>query len=397
MAENPATTRLRQYLRIRTDHPKPDYKAAASFLKKEAQRIGLPAKVYGKPNKPTVVISLPGKNKTLPSIMLGSHVDVVPACDSKWSFKPFAGFKSDDGKIYGRGAQDMKSQGISYIEAIDRLKCEGFAPNRTIHVVYSPDEEIGGKEGLVDFLNSPQFKAMNVGFAINSSCSSTSSNVYLVFNDERVNWSMDIICQGSSGHGSIMLPNTPGEKVRVVMDEFQDRRQKEGAKLTGKPVEIELGTVTTINLTMIEGGVQENVVPDSFKLTYDISVSVHEDQVQFEKWIDDVLKKAGGGCSVRFIRKEGKVQATKVDDSNPFWLALKAAVEKLGHDVMAVPNPGMSDARHLRRIGVPVLGFTAIRNTPILAHAHDEYIPEKIFLEGIEVYKKVIAAISSVP
>ena len=57
---------------------------------------------------------------------------------SKWSHDPFGAEKDDQGNIYARGAQDMKSVGIQYLEAIRRLKLKGFVPLRTVHVSFVP-------------------------------------------------------------------------------------------------------------------------------------------------------------------------------------------------------------------------------------------------------------------
>lgn len=46
--------------------------------------------------------------------------------------------KDDKGNIYGRGAQDRKSQGAQYLEAIRRLKMRGFSPRRTVYVTFVP-------------------------------------------------------------------------------------------------------------------------------------------------------------------------------------------------------------------------------------------------------------------
>ena len=80
-------------------------------------------------------------------------MDVVAVDATQWSFDPFGGQISEDGKIFGRGSQDMKSVAIQYIEALRRLifrnretcpavHCSPFM--RTIHLLYSPDEELSG-------------------------------------------------------------------------------------------------------------------------------------------------------------------------------------------------------------------------------------------------------------
>ena len=61
----------------------------------------------------------------------------------------------------------MKSVGIQYVEAIHRLKKEGFEPTRTVHLTFVPDEEIGGVDGMGAFLESEAYgKLKPIAFAL---------------------------------------------------------------------------------------------------------------------------------------------------------------------------------------------------------------------------------------
>uniref|UniRef100_A0A0A9Y4E8 N-acyl-aliphatic-L-amino acid amidohydrolase n=1 Tax=Lygus hesperus TaxID=30085 RepID=A0A0A9Y4E8_LYGHE len=396
MQENTPVAVLQEYVRIRTDHPNPDYRNAVEFLKRQADRIGLPVVVYGTPSKPVVLMTWTGDNPSLKSVMFNSHMDVVPVVPEKWTFDPFAACKTEDGKIYGRGSQDMKSQGVEYIESVLKLKKEGFRPTRTIHLLFVPDEEIGGKEGMASFVKSSEFQSLNVGFAIDESCACPKDFCILFF-DERAGWALEVTCTGPAGHGSLLPADTAADKARIVINEFLERREKERLKIADKPFpELELANVTTINLTMMEGGLQKNVIPDRLKLTFDIRVSVLEDHDEFANWIQSVITKAGEGVTVNFIDREKKLTPTKTDDSNPFWTALKSALDKTDIKVVPVACPGCTDARYLRGVGVPSFGFSPMRNTPVLLHGHDEYITEKVFLEGIEVFVEVMKSLSTV-
>ena len=48
------------------------------------------------------------------------------------------------------------------------------------------------------------------------------------------------------------------------------------------------------------------------------------------------------------------------------------------------------------QIGIPVLGFSPMNNTPILLHDHNERLNEKVFLKGIEIYQQIIPALAEV-
>lgn len=74
-----------------------------------------------------------GSEPALPSLLLNSHTDVVPVFPECWKHDPFAAVKEDNGDIYGRGTQDMKSVGIQHLEAVRILKESGARLKRTVH------------------------------------------------------------------------------------------------------------------------------------------------------------------------------------------------------------------------------------------------------------------------
>ena len=158
--------RFQQYLQIKTVQPTPDYQTAVSFIKKFAEEvIGLLVKVIEPvAGKPIVIIEWKQKNAAEKnqekSILLSSHMDVVPVDDSKWKYEPFeAHYELETGHIFGRGAQDMKCVGMQYLEAIHVLKNKKhIEPKRPVYVVFVPDEEIGGKDGIAQLVKSKEFE-----------------------------------------------------------------------------------------------------------------------------------------------------------------------------------------------------------------------------------------------
>jgi aminoacylase len=60
-----------------------------------------------------------------------------------------------------------------------------------------------------------------------------------------------IHCPGTPGHGSLLLPDTAGEKVRIIIDYFMDFREQERKKLVSNP-SLTIGDVTTVNLTQLK-------------------------------------------------------------------------------------------------------------------------------------------------
>ena len=92
-------------------------------------------------HSPVVVAVWKGQDQELPVLLLNSHYDVVPADPAEWTVPPFEGLRRD-GKIYGRGAQDMKCVCLQYIEALVTIheRYPDWKPERNIYLTFVPDE-----------------------------------------------------------------------------------------------------------------------------------------------------------------------------------------------------------------------------------------------------------------
>lgn len=78
-----------------------------------------------------------------------------------------------------------------------------------------------------------------------------------------------IKCHGTSGHGSLLHENTAAEKVQYIINQFMNYRETQVLKLKSN-TKLTIGDVTTVNLTTIQGGVQNNVVPPVMTIGFDI-------------------------------------------------------------------------------------------------------------------------------
>ncbi len=254
-------------------------------MEKQAISLDLPHLVYYPVDdqNPVVVLTWTGSEPDLPSIMLNSHMDVVPVFDDFWSHPPFAAEMEANGDIYGRGAQDMKCVGTQYLAAIRALKRQGVDRfKRTIHVVYVPDEELGGRRGMVGFIKSDAFKTMNVGFVLDEGGVAV-NGISRAYYAERTIWQIEFIFHGQSGHASLLLDDTPGEKLNYLLGKLTEFREEEKRKL--KELKYPYGNVTSINLTIVKGGVQNNVIPAEMSAVFDMRISVNTDLDEFEQLV----------------------------------------------------------------------------------------------------------------
>jgi acetylornithine deacetylase/succinyl-diaminopimelate desuccinylase-like protein len=93
------------------------------------------------PTKANVVVRLRGTGKAKPVLYI-CHLDVVEARPEDWSVDPFK-LTEKDGFFYGRGSFDMKDEDAAVIDALIRMKREGYVPDRDIIVAFTADEEAG--------------------------------------------------------------------------------------------------------------------------------------------------------------------------------------------------------------------------------------------------------------
>lgn len=386
---------FKEYLKIPSVHPNINYDECVKFLQKLAQNIGLPSEVYCEiEGKPVVIVTWLGTRPELPSIMLNSHMDVVPVCEEMWTHKPFKADVDDKGNIYARGSQDMKCVGIQYLEAIRRLRQDSIILKRTIHITFVPDEEIGGEDGMGKFVESEYFKKLNVGVAFDEGMASQNED-FILFFGERSTWNFHIHCPGGTGHGSNLIENTAAEKLQYIINKLLNFRETEKRKLKMN-TNLIISDVININLTRLKGGIQANVIPPEFIATVDCRVPVTVDHKEWADTLEQWCKEAGEGVWIEYDLKQSKVPITNLDNTNPYWVAFKQASDALGIKVRPMICPGSSDGKYIRKAGLPAFGFSPMNNTPLLLHGHDEYLNTNIFLRGIQIYYKIIENVGNV-
>ena len=137
---------LQSYIRINTSVPPGDVTKAADLLAGILEREGIPVKRFESgPGRSIVLARLKGSGPSKPILLL-HHMDVVPADASRWAKDPFGG-EIADGKIWGRGAMDMKGPGVAHLFAFIMLKRQNVPLDRDILLMAVPDEEVGGGLG----------------------------------------------------------------------------------------------------------------------------------------------------------------------------------------------------------------------------------------------------------
>ncbi|GFN97463.1 aminoacylase-1-like [Plakobranchus ocellatus] len=348
-AEHPSVTRFREYLRINTMHPNPNYYPALEFLRRQASEMGLEFKILetGIEGKPLGLMTWKGRNSDLKAIMLSSHMDVVPVFPDEWKYEPFSAHKDEKGDIYARGSQDMKCVASWYLEAIRRLKSEGQTFARTIHLLFTPDEEIGSKP-LEKFVQTQDFKDLNLCFGLDEGIASP-ENKMRVFYGERSVWWFKITSRGPPGHASAFIENTAVKKLHNVIGYCLAFRDEQEKLYKANPA-AGLGAVTTLNVSVLEGGVQPNVVPASMSAIVDMrlppTITPSEMKAQIRKWCDD----AGPDVDYEMMIEKNSVEMVSVTEDNPWWVTFRDICKSVGLEIQTEIFPAATDSGFYRKV-----------------------------------------------
>lgn len=195
-----------------------------------------------------------------PGIMLSGHTDVVPVDGQNWTLPPFA-MTARDGKLYGRGAADMKGFVASALATC--VKASKMALRTPLHLALSYDEEVGclGVRDLIEMLSAaPQRPLL---------CIVGEPTDMQVATGHKGKLAARALCKGREGH-SALAPlalnaiHLGCDFVLALRDE-QDRLTREGARDGDYDI-----PYTTVHVGKINAGVALNIVPNLCVVDFEI-------------------------------------------------------------------------------------------------------------------------------
>ena len=251
-------------------------------------------------NDRTLLYRWPGDSRQAPILLL-AHQDVVPADPQDWQAPPFAG-EISDGYIWGRGTLDDKGAMVAMLEAIESLLAEGYRPARSVYLAFGHDEETGGHEGALKTAGLLAQRGLEFAFILDEGLPVTrgtipgiSAPVALVGIAEKGYLSLTLDAEGAGGHSS--MPVRPGAAGRLAAALLQLEQTPFPARLTAPMREMlaflapemplqrrvvaanlwlfaplvkwmmshrpatDAQLRTTTAITMLQGGIKENVLP----------------------------------------------------------------------------------------------------------------------------------------
>src|SRR5579863_31468 len=209
---------MQQYLRIDTTNPPGNEMRAVAFYKKILDQEGIENRAFEyAPGRGDLWARLP---HTTPEgkrpIILLNHMDVVTSDAAHWKVPPFSG-EIRDGYIWGRGAQDMKDEGLAQLVVMVMLKREKVALDRDVIFLAVADEEADGT-GSDSFIAHQRELLGNAEFLINEGGENLleGGSVKYVGVDvgEKTTYWLRVVAHGRPGHGS--RPNADSAPNRLV-------------------------------------------------------------------------------------------------------------------------------------------------------------------------------------
>jgi len=327
-----------------------------------------------------------------PTVHFNSHIDVVDAGEG-WTVDPFEGVVRD-GKVFGRGACDMKGGLAASIVAVEAfLEIFPEFPG-AIEISGTVDEESGGYGGVAHLARLGLFSKPRVDHVIIPE----PLNKDRICLGHRGVWWAEIETKGRIAHGSMpFLGDSAIRHMGAVLEAFEhelypalDRKQ------TMMPVVPEGARRSTLNLNSLHGGQTEDFFPglpsptvaDSCRLVIDRRFLLEEsvDEVKSEVTaILDRLKRERPRFDYA-LRDLMEVLPTMTERNTPVVSAVAAGIRRvIGREPDYVISPGTYDQKHIARIGH--LHETIAYGPGILdlAHQPDEYVGIEDMVESAKV------------
>jgi len=314
-----------------------------------------------------------------PCVHFNSHIDVVQS-GAGWTLDPFAAVVKD-GRVYGRGACDMKGGLAASIIAVEALIESAAALPGTLEISGTTDEESGGYGGVHYLAERGWFSPPRVDHVVIPE----PLNVDRVCIGHRGVWWAEIETHGRMAHGSMpFLGDCAVRHMHAVVDRFErDLYPKLAARRTDMPVVPSGARHSTLNINSIHGGQAETtgypapVVPDSCRMVIDrrllIEESIDAAKGEVRELLEQLVKdRAGFRYSIRDIFE---VRPTMADRDGPVARSTAAAIRRvIGRDPDFICSPGTYDQKHIDRVGKLRDCIAYGPGILDLAHQPDEYV-----------------------
>lgn len=424
---------MQKYLRINTSNPPGNEIQAAKWFKELFDQNGIQNEIFEyKPGRANIIARLKGNGSKRPIILL-SHMDVVNADPAAWDVDPFSA-QIKQGSIYGRGALDMKSEGLLHLMTMLILKQQNVSLSRDVIFIATADEEVNDEGSIWMIANKADlFKDAEYLLTEGGDNLLDGDKVRYVGVDvaEKAPFWLQMIATGQPGHGSrpisdsatnrlvramsrVISWETPIKLLPAVEKFFKDVAQLQPEPLRSKFADIR-GSLkdpafvkqltdqreynfllrSTISLTMLSGSKQTNVIPNTATCNLDVRLLPGEDREEFVGALKSVI--ADPTIKIENVNTFKPPNSSPVDSE---LFSIIAQVSKTYHPEAIVTTKmlsGYTESQLYRQLGIIAYGWAPFYTTVEEnegVHGNNERISVKNIREGTKEFYDVVTRIS---
>ncbi len=362
----------RALLRINSVNPPGNELAAAEYIGGELQKAGLEVElIRHSSTRASVLARLAGSGEA-PALLFNGHIDTVPVGAETWIHDPFAG-ELYDGKIWGRGASDMKGGVAALMGAIKALAEARIPLKGDLLFTATAGEEVDslGATAIASRVNLGPLRAILIP---------EPSQNELFIAEKGAFW-LELTTHGQTAHGS--MPDL-GRNAVLMMVRLVEELEK--LKFPFQPHPLLGGFSRSVNT--ISGGVKTNVVPDSCAATVDMRTVPGQDHRGIFTKVNHLIKDlegtvAGFKASVRILNDRPPLETPSND---PAVLMLSRVIQEISGK-----KPIPKGTRYFTDGVVLVPAFKAPLlicgpGNPGLAHQPNEYVEVDKLVESARIY-----------
>jgi succinyl-diaminopimelate desuccinylase len=350
-------------IRIPTVNPPGDaYPECATFIGDRLARCGFEIDFVAAEGRPEHTAAHPRVNvvgvrrgpSARPAVHLNGHFDVVPAGEG-WTVDPFGGIVRD-GRIYGRGACDMKAGIAAAIYAAEALRRADVPLAGSLHFSGTVDEESGGFAGVAYLAEQKRLSSDDVDYVIIPE----PLNVDRVCIGHRGVYWFELETRGRIAHGSMpFLGVSAIDHMALVLDRVRTQLAPSlTRRTTAMPVVPDAARHATININAIAGGQavdgqQTPCVADLCRAVFDRRF-LHEEgfdlvRAEVQHLVDHARAEIPGLQLT--LRDLMIVHPVRTPEGSPLVHTLERRIAQvLGRPALQVASPGTYDHKHVDRM-----------------------------------------------
>lgn len=316
------------------------------------------------------------RGASAPVFCFAGHTDVVPTGPrERWSSDPFLP-EVREGKLYGRGAADMKGSIAAMTTAIERFLRAHPDHRGSIALLITSDEEGPSVDGTVKVVERLQARGEKIDWCLVGEPSSTTRVGDVIKNGRRGSLSGRLRVQGRQGHVAYPhLADNPIHRVAPALAELAGTEWDQGN---------EFFPPTTFQVSNIHAGTgATNVIPGEAEVLFNFRYSTQSTQEDLKRRVHAILDRHGLQYTLEwtlsgepFLTPRGAlVEAT-----------VAAIREEAGIDTELSTAGGTSDGRFIAPTGAQVVELG-----PLNATIHQ--IDEHVGVEELETLSRIYEAI----